>query len=190
GGRGVSLVPAASQTIGPFFHFALDHPEWADLTGGGKAKGERIRVEGVVRDGDGALCPDILIEIWQANVAGKYDHPEDTQEKPLDPAFRGFGRCCTGKDGRYAFTTVKPGRVPGRGNTLQAPHINLTIFARGLLKHLTTRLYFADEAAANEADPVLGAIEDAAARTTLLAARGEHGNGALPTYRFDIVLQG
>jgi protocatechuate 3,4-dioxygenase alpha subunit len=186
----MKLVPAPSQTVGPFFHYGLDRPEWADLTGGGRAKGERIRIAGIVRDGDGALAPDILIEIWQANAAGKYDHPEDMQEKPIDAAFRGFGRVCTGKDGSYAFTTVKPGRVPGRGNTLQAPHINMTVFARGLLRHLSTRVYFADETAANETDPVLGTLEDAASRATLLAPREAAGGGTLPTYRFDIVLQG
>ena len=138
-------------------------------------------------DGDGAPIPDALLEIWQANAAGKYDHPEDTQDKPLDKKFRGFGRAATNAEGIYRFTTIKPGPVPGRGNALQAPHINVTVFARGLLKHLTTRLYFADEAAANETDPVLNAIDDAAARKTLIA---DKANGAAIGYRFDIVLQG
>jgi protocatechuate 3,4-dioxygenase alpha subunit len=169
--------------VGPFFSFALDHPEWADLTGGGAA-GERIVIEGTVRDGDGAAVPDALIEIWQANAAGRYAHPEDTQDKPLDPRFRGYGRCATADDGSFRFVTIKPGPVPGRGNSLQAPHINLAIFARGLLKQLCTRLYFAGEAA-NEADPVLSSIEDPALRRTLLAAPAGGG-----TWRLDIVLQG
>jgi protocatechuate 3,4-dioxygenase, alpha subunit len=182
----VKLVTTASQTAGPFFHFALDRPEWADLTRDG-ASGEKIVVEGVVTDGDGAPLPDAFLEIWQANAAGKYDHPEDKQEKPLDPKFRGFGRCLTDQEGRYRFVTIRPGQVPGRGNALQAPHINVTIFARGLLKQLRTRLYFADAAAANETDPVLSAIDDPALRRTLIATPT---GGATPTYRFDIVLQG
>lgn len=183
------LVPTASQTAGPFFRFALDHPEWNDLTSGGRALGETIRIEGRVLDGDGAPMPDALVEIWQANAAGRYDHAEDKQDKALDPHFRGFGRCPTNEDGRYRFTTIRPGSVPGRGNTLQAPHINLTIFARGLLKHLTTRIYFSDSEVANERDPVLNAIEDTAARRTLLAM--PVGNdGPVTTYRFDIIVQG
>jgi protocatechuate 3,4-dioxygenase alpha subunit len=181
------LVPTASQTVGPFFHVALDRPELADLTRGGKAKGEKILVEGQLRDGDGAPVPDAMIEIWQASAAGKYAHPEDRQEKPRDPNFLGFGRAFADKEGRYRFTTVRPGAVPGRGNTLQAPHILVSVFARGLLKHLATRVYFADLVAANEADPVLSRIDDLAARRTLLA---QPAGGAPPLYRFDIVLQG
>lgn len=180
----MTLTPTASQTVGPFFAFGLTRPEWSDLTAGGKAAGEVIRIEGRVTDGDGAPIPDALLEIWQANAAGKYDHPEDKQEKPRDPHFRGFGRCAVDDDGRYAFTTIRPGQVPGRGNTLQAPHINVTIFARGLLKQLWTRIYFADQEAANRIDPVLASIEDPKARQTLVAPR----TGS--TYRFDIVLQG
>jgi protocatechuate 3,4-dioxygenase, alpha subunit len=180
-------VPTASQTVGPFFHVGLARPELADLTRGGKALGERILLEGQVRDGDGAPVPDAMLEIWQANAAGRYAHPEDRQEKPLDAGFLGFGRVFTDKEGRYRFVTVRPGAVPGRGNALQAPHIAMTIFARGLLKHLMTRVYFADLVQANEADPVLSSIEDAAARRTLVA---EKVAAAPATYRFDIVLQG
>jgi protocatechuate 3,4-dioxygenase, alpha subunit len=183
----MALIPTASQTVGPFYAVGLDRPELADLTHGGKARGERIVVEGQVRDGDGLGVADAMLEIWQANAAGKYDHVEDRQEKPRDPHFTGFGRTFTDKNGRYRFTTIRPGAVPGRGNTLQAPHILMTIFARGLLKHLVTRLYFADLAAANETDPVLGKIEDEAARRSLLA---EPAGGAIPVYRFDVVLQG
>lgn len=185
----MKLIPTGSQTVGPFFHFGLERPAWADLTGGGKAAGDRIRIEGQVRDGDGTPVQDALLEIWQANAAGKYDHPEDGQDKPVDVNFRGFGRCATDAQGRYAFTTIRPGRVPGRGNALQAPHVNVTIFARGLLKQLVTRAYFADQAAANETDPVLATIEDPVARRTLVAAAGAT-NGGVTTYRFDIVLQG
>jgi protocatechuate 3,4-dioxygenase alpha subunit len=182
----VTSVTTPSQTVGPFFHNALDRPGWADLTAAG-ASGDKIRVEGRVLDGDRAPVFDAFLEIWQANAAGRYAHPEDDQDKPLDPCFRGFGRVFTDADGRYGFTTIRPGRVPGRGNTLQAPHLNVAIFARGLLKQLTTRIYFADQHAANETDPVLNAIEDAATRRTLLAAKL---TSAIPTYRFDIILQG
>jgi protocatechuate 3,4-dioxygenase, alpha subunit len=181
----MKLIPTASQTVGPFFKVGLD-ADLADLTGGGKAKGEVIVIEGEVRDGDGAPVPDALLEIWQANAAGKYDHPEDRQEKPGDPGFRGFGRTFADAKGRYRFTTIRPGAVPGRGNALQAPHITLTVFARGLLKHLMTRIYFADEMQANETDPVLNGIDDPAARRSLLAEPLE----ARRRYRFDVVLQG
>jgi len=180
-------VPTASQTVGPFFGVGLDRPELADLTAGGKAQGETILIEGQVRDGDGAPVPDAMLEIWQANAAGKYDHPEDRQEKPRDANFLGFGRAFTDAEGRYRFTTIRPGAVPGRGNALQAPHVSMAVFARGLLKHLVTRIYFADRQQANEADPVLSRIGDPAARRSLLATPVD---GATPTYRFDVVLQG
>jgi protocatechuate 3,4-dioxygenase, alpha subunit len=182
------LIPTASQTAGPFFSIGLAHPEWSDLTGGGKAAGERIRIEGRVLDGDQQPLADALVEIWQANAAGRYHHPEDRQAKALDPHFRGFGRCATEADGRYRFLTVKPGPVPGRGNTLQAPHISIAVFARGLLKQATTRLYFPGDAL-NKTDPVLGLVEDARRRATLIAGdAGQDGGARL--YRFDIVLQG
>jgi protocatechuate 3,4-dioxygenase alpha subunit len=176
-------VPTASATVGPFFHFGLDRPEWSDLTNGGKAQGEKIVLEGTVIDGDGAPTQDCLVEIWQANAAGKYGHGDDTQEKPLDPNFRGFGRSATDAEGRFRFTTVRPGQVPGRGNALQAPHIAVSVFGRGLLKQLVTRVYFEGEKA-NEIDPVLSSIEDPGRRRTLIARRTPTG------YRFDIRLQG
>ena len=175
-----------SQTVGPFFHFSLDRPEWSDLARAG-AKGEKIVLEGRVLDGDGAPVVDALLEIWQANAEGKYDHPEDGQEKPVDPNFRGFGRAATDAEGRYRFTTIRPGPVPGRGNALQAPHIDVAIFARGLLNRLVTRVYFEGEAL-NEADPVLSSIDEPAVRRTLIARRANGQGGA--AYRFDIVLQG
>ncbi len=182
------LIPTASQTAGPFFRFGLDRPEWSDLTAGGKALGERIRIEGCVLDGDKAPVPDALVEIWQANAAGRYAHAEDRQEKPLDLNFRGFGRCSADKDGRYRFITVKPGPVPARGNSLQAPHISVCVFARGLLKQVTTRMYFPDDPL-NKADPVLGLVEDPTRRGTLIA-RPAGQDGTAKLYRFDIVLQG
>ena len=181
------LVPTPSQTVGPFFHLGMDRPGWADLTGA-NPEGERIAIEGRVLDGDGAPVPDAVIEVWQANAAGRYNHPDDRRDDaPLAPRFRGFGRVATDGEGRFRLATVKPGPVPGRGNALQAPHINVALFARGLLTHLYTRIYFADEPR-NAGDPLLSSIEDEAVRRTLLANRTESGNPAL--YHFDIVLQG
>jgi protocatechuate 3,4-dioxygenase alpha subunit len=188
------LIPTPSQTVGPFFHLGLDRPEWSDLTAcnpGRDPLGERIVIEGRVIDGDKAPVPDAIIELWQANAAGRYAHPDDRQnDKPLDPNFRGFGRVATDAEGRFRFTTIKPGPVPGRGNRLQAPHINLILLSRGLLIHLHTRIYFADEPA-NAADPLLASIEDMTVRGTLLARReGSAGSGSPAHYRFDIVMQG
>lgn len=170
-----------SQTVGPYFRLGLDRPEWADLTRDGPS-GEKIAIEGRVLDGDGAAVEDAVLEIWQADAEGRYDHPDDG--RAADPHFPGFGRAMTGEAGRYRFVTIRPGRVPGPGGALQAPHVNLTIFARGLLKQLVTRIYFADEPS-NERDPVLTGIADPAARRTLLAPRQDGG-----AYRFDVVLQG
>jgi protocatechuate 3,4-dioxygenase alpha subunit len=176
-----------SQTVGPFFHLGLYH-EGEHLIAGADAEGQRIRVEGRVLDGAGAVVPDAMIEVWQADAHGRYAHPDDRQDKPRDATFKGFGRAATDVDGRFWFETVKPGQVPGRGNVLQAPHLNLTIFARGMLSHLYTRLYFADETAANEVDPVLSGIAEVRRRGTLIAARDDAGGP--PIYRLDIVLQG
>ena len=163
----IDPVPSPSQTIGPFFHFALTTNEDLGCLARPGAKGERIRLACRVLDGDGALVTDAMIELWQADAGGRYNHPEDTQEKAADPAFRGFGRLHTNEDGACVFETVKPGRVPGRGATLQAPHVNVSVFARGLLNRLVTRIYFAGDAA-NQEDPVLAlAPEDR--RDTLMA---------------------
>jgi protocatechuate 3,4-dioxygenase, alpha subunit len=180
------LVPTPSQTVGPFFHIGLDRPDWADLTSGGP-QGERIVIEGRVIDGDGASVPDACLELWQANAVGRYAHPDDTRtDKPLDPNFRGFGRVATDADGRFRFTTIRPGPVPGRGNALQAPHIGTALFARGLLKQLFTRIYFAGDPL-NETDPVLLSIDDPARRKTLIATPNGSDAG---TWHLDIVMQG
>jgi protocatechuate 3,4-dioxygenase alpha subunit len=187
----------ASQTAGPFVHIGLapraagidirGNEQWHVLAGAG-AEGGRIRLEGIVYDGTGAPVRDALIEIWQANAHGKYHHPEDRQEKPVDPAFRGFGRAAADfETGLWWFETVKPGPVPGRRG-MMAPHVNVAIFARGINIHLNTRIYFADEAAANADDPVLRLIEPETRRKTLLARREERGRDVV--YRFDIRLQG
>ena len=171
-----------SQTVGPFFHFGLPYENDNNLIVG-DAQGQRIVVEGRVIDGQGEPVPDCMLEIWQANAAGKYDHPEDTQDKSVDRGFHGFGRCSTDKDGIFRFHTVKPGAVPGPGNTLQAPHLVVGLFARGVLTRLATRVYFDDEPA-NASDPVLTCVPPHR-RATLIAV-GE-GSGR---YRFDIALQG
>ena len=175
-----------SQTVGPFFHYGL-------IMGGENVMvtddthGERIRVEGIVHDGEGAVLPDAMIEVWQANSHGRYAHPDDTQDKPLDPGFKGYGRVPTDADGRFWFDTIKPGAVPGPGNTLQAPHVNLTIFGRGMLIHQVTRFYFEDEAT-NATDPVLTAIEDPARRAGLVARKAQKAGRTV--YHLDIYLQG
>lgn len=179
------LIPTASATVGPYFHIGLtwlNHTEMATAA----TAGRQIVITGRVVDGNGEAIPDAMIELWQANAAGRYDHPEDDREdKPVDRSFHGYGRSRTDNDGAFRFVTVKPGPVPGPGNTLQAPHVVVALFMRGLLKHLYTRIYFADEAAANAADPILGLIDDEGRRATLLAQPGPDG-----TYRWDIVMQG
>ncbi len=177
----------ASQTVGPFFHYALIR-EGQNVLVNEATAGERIRIEGTVRDGEGAPIPDAMIEIWQANAAGRYKHPVDVQDKPLDPAFNGYGRAPTDDDGLFWFETIKPGAVPGSGNMWQAPHINVTVFARGMLSHAMTRLYFSDETDANGDDAVLTSIEDPARRQTLVAEREDRDGRRV--YRFDITLQG
>lgn len=175
-----------SQTVGPFFAFGLlkkgENVLVSDAT-----KGERVRIEGRVLDGEGQPMPDAMIEIWQANGYGRYNHPEDKQEKPLDPSFKGFGRAGTDQNGVYWFETIKPGSVPGPDNSVQAPHLNVIVFARGMLLHAFTRIYFEGEAA-NKSDPVLSRVEDQGRRATLIARREQSGGKIL--YRFDIRLQG
>jgi protocatechuate 3,4-dioxygenase alpha subunit len=161
-------IATSSQTIGPFWHL-LQEKDWDDLTRFG-AEGEKITLTGIVTDGDSAPISDACIELWQA-------------DPPSSDKFTGFGRCATDGEGRFRFVTVKPGPVPGRGNALQAPHLALTILARGLLKGLVTRAYFAGDAR-NESDPLLSAIADPARRATLIAKP----EGAV--WRMDIRLQG
>ena len=175
-------LPTPSQTIGPFLHIQLPYEGEEQLVAPDDP--DALRLRGTVIDGNGDPVDDALIEIWQANRAGRYAHPEDQREDlPLEEGFGGFGRCATDAEGRFEFITVKPGSVPSPEGK-QAPHIDVSVFARGLLKRLVTRIYFPDEAEANEADPVLSSIEDSAERGTLVA---EPEDGAL---RFDIHLQG
>jgi protocatechuate 3,4-dioxygenase alpha subunit len=163
-------VPSAtaSQTIGPFWHL-IEHPEWADLTRLGAA-GPQVTLTGSVTDGDGNPVTDAAVELWQS-------------DPPADDHFPGFGRSRTDEAGRFHFKTVKPGPVPGRGNTQQAPHFAITILARGLLKGLVTRVYFAGEPL-NETDPLLSSIDDPARRATLIAA-----SDGIDRWNIDIRLQ-
>lgn len=150
--------------------------------------GKRIRVEGRVLDGDGAGVPDAVIEIWQANHHGRYNHPSDTRDLPLDPAFTGYGRIATQSDGKFCFTTIKPGAVPFDRRRVQAPHISLAVLGRGLLNHLYTRIYFEDEQLTS-ADPVLQRVAPER-RPTLIARRVSNESGGEAVYKIDIVLQG
>ena len=179
----MSPEPTPSQTLGPFFHGALLDRDYSVLVPADHPGA--IRIEGAIYDGAGEPVPDAMVEIWQANESGRYDHPADDREDlPLDTGFSGFGRSGTDADGWFSFVTVKPGPVPGPEGLTQAPHIMVSVFARGLLKRLVTRIYFPDEEEANAVDPVFSSIEDGEFRKTLVA--GEEG-GVL---RFDIHLQG
>jgi protocatechuate 3,4-dioxygenase alpha subunit len=179
------LCALPSQTLGPFFHLGLTASPELGCLAAPAALGDHIRFRVRLLDGDGAAVPDGMIEIWQADAAGKYDHPLDTREQPPDPAFRGFGRLATDAAGCSLFQTVYPGRVPdGRGGC-QAPHLNLTVFARGLLRRLSTRVYFEGDPAL-AADPVLSLVPEDR-RGTLLARRDPAQPGQ---WSFDIHLQG
>jgi protocatechuate 3,4-dioxygenase, alpha subunit len=173
-----------SQTVGPFLHIGLP---WSDgpyaVTEGTPGA---VRITGTVYDGAGDPVTDALVETWQADPSGWFDHPDDPRpgRGPLAPGFRGFARCPTDGNGEYWVLTVKPGPLPAPDGRTEAPHINVSVFARGLGHHVVTRLYFPDERAANAADPVLSSIADDAARSTLVAAPTTDG------YRFDIRLRG
>ena len=180
-----------SQTVGPFFAYCLTprdygYPEiFSNDIATDDAQGQRIRIEGRVLDGDGQPVSDAMIEIWQADGQGRYVQAAEAAARP-NTAFKGFGRSDTDAEGRYSFTTVKPGAVAGPNGAMQAPHINVSVFARGLLRHLFTRIYFEGEAA-NARDPILALVPQDA-RATLVARRA--GEGGTVTFRFDIRLQG
>jgi protocatechuate 3,4-dioxygenase alpha subunit len=180
-----------SQTVGPYFHYGLTPHDYdfSEVFGNNlvtpDASGERIRIEGRVIDGDGQGIGDSLVEIWQADSAGRYAHPADRRALP-NASFKGFGRCDTDKNGAYHFDTVKPGPVPGPNGSAQAPHIAVTVFSRGMLRHVYTRIYFSDEAK-NDADPILALVP--AERRATLIAKHAHRNGQA-VYTLDIRLQG
>jgi protocatechuate 3,4-dioxygenase alpha subunit len=193
----MSLRTTSSQTVGPYLHIGLDWLVTDDLVGPGTT-GTPIVIEGRVTDADGKPVDDGLIEIWQANAHGRYAHPEDTRDLPLEHGFKGFGRVPTDAAGRFRFRTVKPGPVPASGMAsrgagseatslaalpMQAPHISVTIFMRGMLKQLSTRIYFPDEPA-NASDAVLQSVPRERRDTLIAKPVGD------ATLRFDVVLQG
>ncbi|MGA3092035.1 MAG: protocatechuate 3,4-dioxygenase subunit alpha [Terriglobales bacterium] len=180
----MSLQATTSQTVGPFFKIGLGWLNRDNMVGEG-ISGERVTIQGRVFDGDGVPVPDAILEIWQANAHGKYDHPEDTQDKPLEPGFKGYGRLPVTAEGVFRLVTIKPGPVPGPKGKEQAPHLAISIFMRGLLKRLVTRLYFPDEAR-NADDPILNLVEPAR-RSTLIAKRTAGRPGTL---EWNVVLQG
>jgi len=197
------------QTTGPFFHFALPWKGCADLIGDSElgaradlcapghdvlvkhsgttrhlAHGTRIELVGQVWDNTGAPMMDTLIEIWQAGASGRYPHPEDDRrDLPVDANFAGFGRCAADTNGGFRFRTVRPGCVPGPGNTLQAPHIALGMIGPGILKRLVTRVYLGD-APENAEDPILALVSEERRATLIAEAQGAN------VYRFDIHLSG
>lgn len=173
-----------SQTVGPFYWGTLVATCRAELAPPGVA-GERVELALALHDAEGAVVPDGVIEIWQANSHGRYNHPDDRRNLPLDAGFEGFGRASTDPQGVARFGTIRPGRVPwphgdGEVGGLQAPHVNVSVFARGLLNRLATRLYFEGDPALAE-DPVLKLVE-AARRDTLIARRAADGAWHLPIH--------
>lgn len=178
-----------SQTVGPYFTMRLAG-EGGNVIAAPEALGLRIRIEGHVYDGDRKHTEDAFIELWQANAAGRYAHPDDRRDDaPLDDGFTGFGRCASDfTTGAYSFLTIKPGPVPHPDGSWQAPHVNLIVQARGMLNASYTRMYFSDEAVANAADTVLNAVP-AERRPTVVGILTDSASG-VPTYRFDIRFQG
>ena len=189
----MTLRATTWQTVGPFFKIGLAWLYREDLVGA-NVHGERIEITGRVLDADGNTVPDAVLELWQANSHGKYAHPEDGQNKPMDSGFSGFGRIATDDQGRFRFTTIRPGQVPapemsGKAATawapLQAPHINVSVCTRGLLRRLVTRIYFPDESA-NATDFALLKV-DPVRRSTLIAKRSANSPSK---FEWDLVLQG
>lgn len=158
--------PTTSQTVGPYFTIGLDPLNRTQIASP-QIAGERITIQGQVLDGNGEPVPDALLETWQANAEGRYIHPEDLQSEAGNTEFFGFGRIPTDANGSFRFTTIKPGPVPGPEGTMQAPHIVVSVFMRGLLMRLITRIYFLGDPR-NEKDYVLNLIEPAR-HSTLMA---------------------
>ena len=181
----MDYTPTPSQTVGPFFMIGFAGPLLISHIAAPGVPGERVKLVCTVFAGENQPVNDALIEIWQANAEGKYNHSGDPQEKPVDPSFLGFGRQGTDDLGVCVFHTIKPGRVPANDGSLQAPHPVVGVFTRGVLQRLPTRIYFAGDPA-NDSDPVL-ALVPAARRVTLLA---QPVPGEPETWRFDVHLTG
>lgn len=175
------MKQTASQTVGPYLSIGLIYDASQNNLVNDQTTGDRIKITGVVTDGNDEPITDAMIEIWQPDSNGIYNHPNDPRSSEADPHFRGFGRAQNRKAGVYEFKTIKPGSRDG-----QAPYINVHVFARGILIHAMTRIYFDDEPA-NDTDPVLQSVSPDR-RHTLIASREE--SGSEPTYRFDIHMQG
>ena len=181
------LPQTPSQTVGPFFHFGMVEAGDENVMVSSAVNGDPIVIRGKVLDGEGEVVPDALIEIWQADANGFYDHPDDPHRENADPNFRGFGRADTVADGLFTFRTIKPGPVPFDSRRLQAPHINVRIFSRGMLTHAYTRFYFSDEEEANESDQILNIVDPDRRHTLILQLQPDSDP---PVYVLDIKLQG
>jgi protocatechuate 3,4-dioxygenase alpha subunit len=179
----VSLLTTPSQTVGPYLRIGFTALA-VDTIAPSAAAGEHQTIEGHVVDGDGKPVSDAVLEIWQADASGKYAQAEDATRSAAGK-FRGFGRVLTDAQGAFRFTTIKPGPVPGPKGTMQAPHLVVTVFMRGLLKHLLTRIYFPDDPG-NAGDPIL-LLVPAGRRATLVAKRRPQAKAAL---QWNLVLQG
>ncbi len=181
---GLPLTP--SQTVGPYLAIGLPWPDGPAVVP--EDTPGAITITGRLLDGEGAPVPDGLIETWQADPDGRFAHPDDPRGAPgSTPAFRGFGRCPTGPDGSYRIVTLRPGALPSPDGGREAPHLDVSVFARGLLDRVVTRIYFPDEMEANTDDPVLSAIADPARRDTLIATAEPDGKDR---FQFHIHLQG
>jgi len=178
----MSLFASGNQTVGPYLHIGLAWLKTTEIAGKG-IKGERVAIAGRLIDGDGVGVNDGVVEIWQANADGKYAHPEDAQKKVLEKGWRGFGRAFTNAAGGFRFTTIKPGRVAAPDGSLQAPHLVVAVFMRGMLKHLATRIYFPDETAANAQDPILKLVPPARRGTLIAKKKGK-------ALEWNVILQG
>lgn len=176
-----SLGPTPSQTVGPFFHYALPYDAGPRVAGPDRPG--VFRLSGRVVDGEGNGVSDALVETWQADEQGRFVTEPGLYAEVTGAGFRGFGRCPTDPDGRFELQTIKPGCVPTVDGRQQAPHIAMSVFARGMLRRAVTRVYFDDEADANAADPLLASVDEG--RRATLVATGSDGG-----YRFDVHLQG
>lgn len=181
----MTLGITPSQTVGPFLAIGLPWPDGSFVVP--EQTPGAIVISGQVLDGAGQPVPDALVETWQADPGSRFDHPDDPRGPAASPGFRGFGRCPTDADGRYRIVSLRPGSLPSPDGGMEAPHLDVSVFARGLLDRVVTRIYFCDETAANDCDPVLTAITDPHRRATLIATSGAGQPGE---FGFDIRLQG